>query len=690
MATDADGAAPSTGHAGRLLDGRYRIGPRIARGGMASVHEAHDIRLDRTVAVKIMHAGLSDSDSDRDFADRFVREARAAARLSHPNVVAVYDQGDDDGTVFLAMELVSGHTLRDTIAKEAPMSPARALALIEPVLSALAAAHRSGLIHRDVKPENVLIADEPGHPGGAGVLGTRIKVADFGLAKAVGADTQHTATQGVLIGTVSYLAPELVVDGRADARADVYAVGVMLYELLTGEKPHEGESPIAVAYRHVHHDVPLPSELVPETPAYVDALVARATARDRALRPADAGVLLHQVHRVAHALDRGVRDDPELTLDLTPMVRPESPDAVEDGEQWIESGHEPTTTLPVLGPDFDPPRPVGPPIAPPAGPPAKPPGRSGHPAGAAGPPRLPAEARPARPRRSRRGPLLLVLALVLALVVGGGAFWYGWARYTAAPSVTGQDRAAAVAAIEDAGLEVDFADPVYDSEVPEGSVVSADPGGGAKVLPGDTVTLTLSLGKLIVPKVRNLSEDEAQDALLEWQLKIGERIERYSETVEEGTALGTVPKAGAELSAGDTVQIVVSRGRRPINVGDWVGKPLDTAVKALEKRQLGYETSEEYSSDVPEGHIISQDPSSGTLFRGDVVTLVVSQGPELVEMPKVTLFGIDAAEQAVRDAGLVPERVESDDYYGLGFVVRTDPDAGEMVPIGSTVRLFVV
>ncbi len=252
---------------GRVLDGRYRIGPRIARGGMASVYEATDIRLDRTVAVKVMHPGLGDDD---EFAARFVREARSAARLSHPNVVAVFDQGDDEDTVFLAMELVDGHTLRDVIRKEAPMPPARALALIEPVLSALAAAHRAGLIHRDVKPENVLIADDG-----------RIKVADFGLARAVSTETQHTATGGVLIGTVSYLAPELVVDGRADARADVYAAGVVLYELLTGAKPHEGESPIQVAYKHVHEDVPPPSRLAPGLPAYVDALVARATARDR-------------------------------------------------------------------------------------------------------------------------------------------------------------------------------------------------------------------------------------------------------------------------------------------------------------------------------------------------------------------------------------------------------------------------
>ncbi|WP_343991971.1 protein kinase domain-containing protein, partial [Nocardioides dubius] len=297
---------------GRLLDGRYRIGDRIARGGMAGVYEAVDVRLDRTVAVKVMHPGLGD---DGDFAERFVREAKHAARLSHPNVVAVYDQGEERGTVFLVMEYVPGHTLRDVIRQQAPMPPLKALSLIEPVLAALAAAHQAGLIHRDIKPENVLIPDAPG-----GVP----KVADFGLAKAISADTQHTATGGVLIGTVSYLAPELVVDGRADTRADVYAAGVVLFELLTGKKPHEGESPIQVAYKHVHEDVPPPSSIVTSTepelriPAYLDALVARATARDREHRAADARVLLHQVRRVRQALADGVLDDPELVADLAP------------------------------------------------------------------------------------------------------------------------------------------------------------------------------------------------------------------------------------------------------------------------------------------------------------------------------------------------------------------------------------
>ena len=313
---------------GRVLDGRYRVGPRIARGGMATVYEAVDLRLDRVCAVKVMHAGLGD---DHDFAARFVREARSAARLSHPNVVGVFDQGDDDGTLFLAMEYIPGHTLRDVIRKEAPMAPAKALTLIEPVLAALGAAHQAGLVHRDVKPENVLIADDG-----------RIKVADFGLARAISTETQHTATGGVLIGTVSYLAPELVVDGKSDARADVYAAGVLIYELLTGRKPHEGESPIQVAYKHVHEDVPPASEEIPGIPPYVDALIARACARDRELRPADARVLLHQVRRVHGALDHGVRDDPELTADLAPTM----PVAREDDIDYVTEDEVPTILSP--------------------------------------------------------------------------------------------------------------------------------------------------------------------------------------------------------------------------------------------------------------------------------------------------------------------------------------------------------
>ncbi|WP_439936352.1 Stk1 family PASTA domain-containing Ser/Thr kinase [Nocardia sp. N13] len=677
---------------GRLLDRRYRIGARVARGGMASVYEATDTRLDRTVAVKVMHPGLGD---DQEFAERFVREARAAARLNHPHVVGVYDQGDDtsDGqdTVFLVMEYVPGHTLRDVIRKEAPMAPSRALALLEPVVSALAAAHRAGLIHRDVKPENVLIADE--------AHGGRIKVADFGLAKAVSADTQHTATGGVLIGTVSYLAPELVVDGRADARADVYAAGVVLYELLTGRKPHEGESPIQVAYRHVHHDVPLPSLVQPGIPDYVDALVARATSRDRGQRPADATVLLHHVHRVEQALRDGLASDPELAGDLLPRRTPEADqdDAVEAGEHTTREPFD-ASALALLT-EVDPrdsglvddgspdrttalERHPSPPTAAPAVAPR--------------PARAPARATPvittAR-RRSVKGPLALLLAVLLVAGVALGAWWFGWERYTTTPGVLGLDEAAASAELDKAGLDAEAGEPAYSESVAAGLVISTDPEPGGKVLDGGTVTLVLSLGpeRYDVPPLEGKTEDQAQDALAATNLVFGKSVGRWSETVPEGQVIRTSPKAGTTLKPGAAVDLVLSRGRKPITVTDWTGKDFDDAQAALEKRGLAVSVAgEEHSDTVADGDVISQDPTTGTLFRGDTVSFVVSLGPELVEVPQVRAMGVDAATELLEGLGFQVETERSDTYLGLGFVSSSDPDAGEEIPKGSTITLFLV
>lgn len=659
---------------GRLLDRRYLIGARVARGGMASVYEATDTRLDRMVAVKVMHPGLGDGRDDGEFAARFVREARSAARLSHPHVVSVYDQGDDDGTVFLAMEYVPGHTLRDVIHRETPMAPARALALLEPVVSALAAAHRAGLIHRDVKPENVLIEDT--------ASGGRVKVADFGLAKAVSADTQHTVTGGVLIGTVSYLAPELVVDGRADARADVYAAGVVLYEMLTGHKPHEGESPIAVAYKHVHTDVPAPSATVPGIPPYVDALVARATARDRTQRPADAGVLLHQIHRVAQAIRDGVPDDHELTADLA-LRRPA---AVEPAEL------EPAESAPIV------PQPTGP-VAVDTAP---------HPlvlreattsldAPVHRPeplPSRPATVRPARPRRSRRGPVLLVLALLLAAAGGVGAYWFGVVRYTTTPGVIGLDRSDAVADLRAAGLDAEAGTPAYSETVPAGQVLATDPDPGSRIHDAGTVTLTLSLGKerYDVPAMAGMTEDQAQDALRETSLGFGNSVERWSETVPAGQVIRSDPAAGKTLKPDSAVDLVVSKGRRPIKVRDWVGESADEAEQALTDKGLVVErVAEEYDDEVPAGDVLSQTPASGTLFRGQTVQLVVSRGPELVAVPDgLVAMGVEAAEERLREAGFAVEIEEGSAYLGLGFVMEVDPGSGTLLPKGSTVTLYLV
>src|SRR5665648_156735 len=271
----------------RVLDGRYRVLSHLADGGMATVYVAMDQRLDREVALKVMRADLA---KDESFVRRFRREARSAAKLSHPNVVAVYDQGEDDGHVFLAMELVNGLTLRQVMQSEGPLTPRAALDIIDPVLQAIGAAHNAGLIHRDVKPENVILRDD----------GT-VKVADFGLARAIAATTSTDQT-GLLLGTVAYLSPEQVERGIADARSDVYATGLLLFEMLTGSKAFIGDSPIHVAYQHVHSEVPLPSSRINTVPAVLDHLVARASARDPDKRPRDANGLLAEVRRARQAL----------------------------------------------------------------------------------------------------------------------------------------------------------------------------------------------------------------------------------------------------------------------------------------------------------------------------------------------------------------------------------------------------
>lgn len=693
---------------GRMVDGRYRIGTRIARGGMASVYVATDVRLDRTVAVKVMHLGMGD---DSEFAARFVREARSAARISHPNVVAVYDQGNDGGVVFLAMEYIHGRTLRDVIRAEAPMPAGRALILLEPVLAALAAAHREGLIHRDVKPENVLIADDG-----------RIKVADFGLAKAVSADTQHTATGGVLIGTVSYLAPELVVEGRADPRADVYAAGVVLYELLTGVKPHEGESPIQVAYKHVHSDVPPPSELAPGLPDYVDALVARATARDRTLRPADAVVMLHQLRRVSQALAEGVVEDPGLTADLA-LPAPAETDELFD-ESWPADG-DPADAEPAdadgpqddwdrmwtqvaddpgveqdLAPAWDveatSERVIPPVSVAVAGTAAADRHHDTVPIGASAP--RPADTEPApspRPRRSRRGPILLVLALLVATLVGVGAWWFGYGRYTATPAVVGLDVTEAVERIEAAGLVADTSEGEYSEEVPKDTVISVDPGAGERILDGGTVAVVVSLGKerYDVPDVVGLTEDKAQDRIAGAQLTFGKPTGAWSETVPEGRVVSSTPVAGKRVKPDTVVDVVVSRGRRPIRFADWTGRDAGEAQAALEAKGLEVDADEEvYSTTVPAGDVVSQSPASGTLYRGDTVTLVVSKGPELVEVPAdgVVAAGVEDATATLKALGLRVRVVEDRTYLGLGYVLRTDPRPGTAVPVGSTVTVYLI
>jgi eukaryotic-like serine/threonine-protein kinase len=660
---------------GRLLDGRYQITQRLARGGMATVYRAVDMRLTRTVAVKVMHVGLGD---EAEFARKFDREARAAAKLSHPNVVSVFDQGQDvegsNSRPYIVMEYVEGQTLRDVLNREAPLPPARALEVMEPVLAALAAAHDAGLVHRDVKPENVLISDRG-----------RIKVADFGLAKAVSSQSS-TATQGLLIGTVSYLPPELVVAGRADARSDVYSAGVVLFELLTGRKPHTGDTPIQIAYAHVHRDVPPPS--VGPTggpiPPYVDALVTRATARDGNLRQPDAKVLLAQVRRARIALQQGLADDPELTRELRSAPRQAAGEAKRDRADYEVTQMVPT---PVPVAQAQPRSSVTPRTVIDAPPPA-----IARPLHAQTAERLAATERERRARKRRRG----WLAFLLVVLISASAALAGWylteGRFTTAPALDSLSKAEAEQVVAKVGLSIDFSE-AYSETVARGMVISTKPGPGTKILKGAKIEAALSKGpeRYQMPAVVGLSQSAAEAAIEKAKLTVGKVADGYSDQVAVGTVISASQQPGVRLRKRTAINIVVCAGPKPIPITDYRGTPYDAAAAALTSAGFRVVEKSSYSHKVAKDLVLRQDPRSGGAAPGATITLTRSLGPQLVQVPNVQRMAVPAARKVMREAGLKtqlqPIGINRD---GLGHVVYTNPGTGAELAKGSTIILYVV
>ena len=621
---------------GQVLDGRYHVGPRLARGGMAVVYEAHDNRLDRTIALKVMHPTLAD---DEEFVTRFIREAHSAARLSHPNVVAVYDQGADQGHVFLAMELVRGRTLRDLIRTQGHLSPRQTLEVLEPVLAALGAAHQAGLIHRDVKPENVLLSDDG-----------RVKVADFGLARAVTGANSHTTTSGILMGTVAYLSPEQVTRGVADPRSDVYAAGILLFEMLTGVKPYDGDTAIQVAYRHVHDDVPAPSTLVPGLPAELDHLVARATSRDPDLRPADARRFHAEVVAARRAMSEGELDT--LGPALAAMTSQPDQTLVVDLNSRTASGARRGDTGPL--------------------------GASGG-------------VHAVRARRSK-GPLALLLILAVAAVLSGGAWLVaaGPLSKTTTPSLVGLTRAEAAATAHQSGLLTHVQGYRFSEVAPVGEVVATDPSRGDKVDKDGTVQLFLSKGpeRYAVPSVVGRTEDFARNTIEDNHLTVGTAERHYSSKVAEGSVIATKPAPGTELKRDQVVVLVVSDGPQPVAVPNVVGAPVDQAKAAVIDAGLEPQVREKFDETVPAGTVISQSPEGNTTAgKGSVLKLVVSKGPPLVDVPDVKGKNVTEAQALITAAGLVPSVQQLPG--GPGTVLNQNPGGGDRQPKGSTVTLYV-
>ncbi|XGX81062.1 Serine/threonine-protein kinase PK-1 [Terrabacter sp. BE26] len=654
---------------GRVIDGRYRILSHLADGGMASVYVALDGRLDRRVALKIMRPGLA---TDQVFVNRFRAEARSAARLSHPNVVAVFDQGEDDGEVFLAMELVEGKTLREVIHEEAPLTAREALAVLEPILLALRAAHVAGMIHRDVKPENVIVRGDG-----------EVKVADFGLARAI--TNQATTSQtGVLLGTVSYLSPEQVERGVADPRSDVYAAGLLLSEMLTGHKAVTGDTPIQIAYNHVHGTIRPPSSVVPTVPAALDELVARATATDPDDRFESAAEFVTALRGARRGLSGGELDRRGAAI---------SPDPATTSRLRRVEATRSAPTLSTTAPDGVPPQSVDRAVAARRAALAGRPVHDDHEA----PVLEHTTAMPVgahdRSRRRRRWPLWLAAGL---LVLGGGSagWWFtaGPGGSTAVPAVVGQQLAQARGALQRASLGVDETQEFSETKA-SGVVLQVDPGAGTELGKQSTVRLVVSKGRerYAVPRLVGAPVADLGSALSPLTLRLGDTSKAWSETVPEGVVISQDPEPGASVKRNTPVSVVVSRGRQPIDVPTVTGSSFDAASATVTKAGLVVVRAPDINSDsVPAGQVVSQSPDRGTLHRGDSVKLVVSKGPVMVQVPNVVGRASSDAEKALTDLGFTVKKEAG--LFGPVFdlVQHQSVKGGDSARKGSTIVLTIV
>ena len=657
---------------GQLLDGRYRVESLIARGGMATVYLGTDTRLERTVALKIMHAELA---NDEDFVRRFVGEARSIAKLSHPNVVTVYDQGADGHILYLAMEYVPGRTLRDLLNSRGRLIPREALDIMAGVLGGLAAAHDAGIAHRDVKPENVLLNDS-----GA------VKVADFGLARLL-VQTSQTKT-GMIIGTAAYLAPEQVAGEGADARTDVYAAGVMLFELLTGRQPHTGDSPLAVAYKHVNEVVPPASSAVPGLPPALDALVALATSRDPELRPGDAGQFLSAVTGVRHGLaPEGAEAPAAGGLPVPPAGDFLDPPA---GGFPVPAGGgfpaAPATGFPAVpGSGF----PAAPTTVMPGGPGTQHTlivsgGAGGNPYG---PPQVTGYVLP-EPRLQRllfsRRLGYVAAAVAVVLVVGLATWWLTSGRYTNVPKVTGMTTAAASAELRGAGFTVATGTAQLDNQVDKGQVIRSVPAAGQRVGKGSHITLIPSAGphRRPMPQVTGLTLQAAQAAVRQAGLTPGPVTKVTSSTIAAGIVVSTNPAAGAMWPQPQPVRLVVSAGPP---MPDFVGQPQEAAQGWASANGVSLNVVTAAKSDTPAGTITQQSLPPGSSFtRGQVITITISPGPPMVPVPNVDGMSVDQATHTLKKLGF---SVNVNQVGPVDNVFHHSPS--DQAPKGSTITLWV-
>ena len=626
---------------GEIIDGRYQLSRIVASGGMATIYAALDLRLDRQVAVKVMHPHLA---QDEQFVSRFIREAKAAASLSHPNIVSVLDQGWNQGgtpCVFIVMELVEGATLRDYLHEQGALSVERALQIMTPVASALAAAHKLGIVHRDIKPENILVSTEG-----------RIKIADFGLARGALLGNTMTAESSVILGSVSYLSPEQVQRGVADARSDVYSLGIVLFEVLTGQKPYQGDDPVQIAIRHVNERVPAPSTLKSTLSPEIDALVLSATDIDPDKRPRDAGALLDRIRELSEKIDPRKRQL-SLELDLPPL--PIKTPTREKKQRFSSSvkknaTHEETPvkrekTAPTKKKQLS-----------------------------------------SRVQRNRR------IAALIAILIGAG-IWYGFlgpGSKVVVPSLAGLTIKEGTSSLKDLGLSLDVAAEEFSEDIPEGKIITSNPAGGGRVSPNGTVDVTVSKGKerYSVPTLQGLKQDVAEQQLQENKLVLGEIREEYSTEFPQGFIMRSDPPAGERVKRNSQVNLYISLGIEQIALGDYKGKSGEQALNELTDAGFDVKTKYVFNENLPIGAVISQSPTAGEADKGSTITLLVSKGSEFVFVPNIFSVSEVKAIAALKDLDLKAS-VKKVGNKKVKVVTNISPKVGTKVKRGSTVTITV-
>jgi eukaryotic-like serine/threonine-protein kinase len=657
---------------GALLGGRYRVVGRLASGGMATVYQARDERLDRIVAIKIMHP---DRARDPRFLSRLTDEAKTVARLAHPNVVAVYDQGTHEDAPYVVMELVRGRTLREVLGDRQRLDPSEALAVLEQILAALAVAHRAGLVHRDVKPENILIALPPN--GSGDLVDAVVKVADFGIARA--AEVAGRPGDGQTMGTAEYVAPELVTDGRADPRADVYSVGIVLFEMVTGRVPFDGDQPADIAWRHVDHDVSPPSQVIPGLPAVMDHVVLRATRRDPAGRPSDAAAMLAQVQSAREEV--GALVGPTRAM-AHPTVASPTVEVMRPSWARLPAPRDPLAS-----------RSSGGPLAAARSSVAAAGRRIAErlPGGSVSGALASARGSLGRMRTTAAGRRKLTAVLVaIGLVLLAGGWWLGFGRYTEAPPLVQLTKENAIAEATRLGFSVEYGAGLYAEEIPKDTVIKQNPEPGRRIVRGGTVTLYLSLGpeRYPIPEVAGQSSDFATAQLKDHF--VVETMEGYSDNLPADFVVGTDPPAGTQLKPNSVVKMVISKGGFPVHVPTVLGRPRAEAESQLAALGFTVETQVREDQTKPRDLVLEQNPSGGhglPTAKGVKVVLIVASGPPGTPMPSVIGAGCNDATVVLQGLGF-NVTVDADEISRqFGHVKGQSPNPNEPVQPGQQVQI---